>query len=161
MLPFHCPLSEEVIILYICQDTSSKGRAHPVHTLLLAYVKCALLLCVALIETVCRKLCVHPAQHDVPAGGRGSGSVQQDHSFGQDCQQEPQPERHRPHRLLQSTEQITRKGGETRKVHNRDKYTYQCPSNTFNHNGVSEILVDSIHKYLSLCLDSTCQCGFY
>lgn len=82
-------------------------------------------------ETVCRKLRVHPAQPDVPAGGRGSGSVQQDHSFGQDCQQEPQPGRRRPYRLLQSTEQAARTRGETRKVHNRDDHADRCPGDTF------------------------------
>lgn len=93
---------------------------------------------------------MHPAQPDVPAGGRGSGSVQQDHSAGQDCHQGQQPGWKRPHRLLHPTGQIHRTRGETRTVHNR--HTDQAQKDTFNYDSTSEILKD-----LPVCLDVICQ----
>lgn len=71
------------------------------------------------METVLGKLRVHPAQPDVPAGGRGSGSVQQDHRVGPDCQQGTRRSRRRPHRLLQSPQQIARTRGERTALHDR------------------------------------------
>lgn len=65
------------------------------------------------VYTVCGKLCVHPAQPDIPAGGRSSCLVQQDHVFGQTSNQFKQPGRHRRHRLLQSSGQIASTEGET------------------------------------------------
>lgn len=112
------------------------------------------------VETVCRKLCVHPAQPDVPTGGRGSSSVQQDHSFGQDCQQEPGSGWHWTHRLLQSTEQNVRTRSKMMKMHNRNKHTYWCrlkPKGYF----YFWQLIRNTRKTISTStcqIVSTCQC---
>lgn len=129
-------VSSEASILCVCVDGSS--RCH-VHTHVTPSLTCALMLCVVLpVETVCGKLCVHPEQPDVPAGGRGYGSVQQDHSSGQACRQGGQPGRRRPHRLLQSTEQIAGTRGETRTVHNlRPAHLYL--GDTFNYDTTSDL----------------------
>lgn len=58
---------------------------------------------------------MHLAQPDIPAGGRSSCLVQQDHVFGQTSNQDKQPWWHRYHRLLQSSGQIaSTEGGITR-----------------------------------------------
>lgn len=64
------------------------------------------------VKIVCGKLRVHPAQPDIPAGGRGAGAVQQNHNFGKDCQQEQQSDQRQPRWLLQRAEQIAREWGE-------------------------------------------------
>lgn len=43
------------------------------------------------LHIVCGKLCVHLAQPDIPAGGRSSYLVQQDHVSGQTSHQVKQP----------------------------------------------------------------------
>lgn len=142
----HVCVSLEASILCICVDASSQGATYTHVTLSLT---CALMLCVVLpVETVCGKLCVHPEQPDVPAGGRGSGSVQQDRSLGQACRQETQPGRRRPHRLLQSTEQIAGTRGETGKVHNL-RPAYWRLRDTFNYDTTSDL---SRQCLFSVCL---------
>lgn len=64
------------------------------------------------LHIVCGKLCVHLAQPDIPAGGRSSYLVQQDHVFGPITHQDKQPECHQPHQLLQSSVQIASPEGE-------------------------------------------------
>lgn len=100
------------------------------------------------VEPVSRKLRVHPAQPDVPAGGRGPGSVRQDHGFGQECHQEPEHGRLRADRLLQSAGKVSWTRGER----TRDRSDTSSSSKT---------PVYSPLRYLSVCLDWSCQCAYY
>lgn len=108
---------------------------------------------VSLSKTVRRKLLVHPTQPDVPAGGRGSGSVQQDHGVGEARQQEQQRGRHQPHRLLQSAEQVAGTWGA--KLHITHKQSHL--RDFVNVDSTLKLLVDATHSHLLVCLDA-CKC---
>ena len=112
-----------------------------------------LIVVVSLSKTVRRKLPVHPPQPDVPAGGRSSGSVQQDHGFGQARQQKQQPGWGRPHRLLQPAEQVAGAWGAN--LHVRDKQTHL--RDVFNVDSTLKWLVEATHSRLLVRLD-VCHC---
>lgn len=146
-------------VFYVFVWMGRRGATYT-HTHVTPSLTCALMLCVVLpVETVCGKLCVHPEQPDVPAGGRGAGSVQQDHSSGQACRQGGQPGRRRPHRLLQSTEQIAGTRGETRTVHNlRPAHLYL--GDTFNYDATPDLSRQCLFR-VCLSISPFPQCDLF